>query len=585
MRTIAPVLLKRLHAPTRPKGVVFGRQPSLLARALWLSALLHVWLALSVGLRTGPADPARSGRGGPLVMVLEGWGTAPRGRAETEVPEVLPDGPTGTAATPRHGGVVRPAVEVAADTPGARRQGRWRPQEVRPDPDRAEGDGGGRGEGPAPRPAPALSAQPPAPPVPPPEAPGPEPRRLGGPVTPQRTAPPETAPAVPRLAVPEPSAQVEPQSAKPEVPPPVPAPEPEAVPAVEPVLRVLTPDAPQVRERPLGVERAGGGVAPTLLDAQALAEQLAHMRQRLAVTEAQTAQREAAAQAAASAAAAASATPAASAPTPAVPRWLEAPAEPRPRSAVERLRALSLPPARATALSPPPTLPPEPNEAVSEPEPVLRTLNDPAVTPLRPVLETLRQPRLEALPTARPSPALSPAVPRLETPPEVAPAPVLASPVPSAAPPAVAAPSPAGVPPAPVGGPVPQTPAALAPGGAALSRGDPQPSQDPGPRATAGGPDAGPRVGHDVATAPSAAASAPPPPLNLSLPRSSAAGPRRSPGLLELLPALPPERKNKMEKAVEDAQREDCRKAHQEKGLLALGPMALEALRNKGCKW
>ncbi len=118
-----------------------------------------------------------------------------------------------------------------------------------------------------------------------------------------------------------------------------------------------------------------------------------------------------------------------------------------------------------------------------------------------------------------------------------------------------------------------------------LTRGDPLADPQPGPRASAGSPDAGARVGHDVATAPSAAASAPLRPLNLNLPRGMA-GPRRGgPGLIEVLPGLPERPKTAMEKAVEEAGRDDCRKAHGDKGLLALAPLALETLRGKGCKW
>jgi hypothetical protein len=106
----------------------------------------------------------------------------------------------------------------------------------------------------------------------------------------------------------------------------------------------------------------------------------------------------------------------------------------------------------------------------------------------------------------------------------------------------------------------------------------------PGQRASVGSPDAGVRVGHDVATAPSAAASAPLPPLNLSLPSRSGPTLQRGPGLLQLLPGVP-ERKSKLEKAVDDANREDCRKAHSDKGLLAAGPLVADSLRDKGCKW
>jgi Meckel syndrome type 1 protein len=123
-------------------------------------------------------------------------------------------------------------------------------------------------------------------------------------------------------------------------------------------------------------------------------------------------------------------------------------------------------------------------------------------------------------------------------------------------------------------------PSAAAP----LRRGDPDaPRSETGDRAASGAPDAGVRVGHDVATAPSASASAPPP-LNLSLPRANAASVRRGPGMLELL-AAPPDTKSKLEKALSEAERNDCRRAHADKGLLGALPLALDSARGKGCKW
>lgn len=93
---------------------------------------------------------------------------------------------------------------------------------------------------------------------------------------------------------------------------------------------------------------------------------------------------------------------------------------------------------------------------------------------------------------------------------------------------------------------------------------------------------AGPGVGSE----PGPASSAPAPalrPLNLSLPRGDLAA-RRGPGVLELLPQ-PPERKSKLEKALDGASPEDCRKAYADKGLLAVVPLAVDAVRGKGCQW
>ena len=59
---------------------------------------------------------------------------------------------------------------------------------------------------------------------------------------------------------------------------------------------------------------------------------------------------------------------------------------------------------------------------------------------------------------------------------------------------------------------------------------------------------------------------------------------KRSPGLIELLPT-PPERKSKLEQAVEEATNKDCRKAYSGAGLLAVVPLAVDAARGKGCNW
>ncbi|HEY0954374.1 MAG TPA: hypothetical protein VGE36_06440, partial [Roseateles sp.] len=82
------------------------------------------------------------------------------------------------------------------------------------------------------------------------------------------------------------------------------------------------------------------------------------------------------------------------------------------------------------------------------------------------------------------------------------------------------------------------------------------------------------------ATAASGAARAP---LNLSLPRGDMTA-RRSPGLVELLPP-PPERKSKLEQSIEDSTNKDCRKAYGGLGILAAVPLAVDAVRGKGCKW
>ena len=51
-----------------------------------------------------------------------------------------------------------------------------------------------------------------------------------------------------------------------------------------------------------------------------------------------------------------------------------------------------------------------------------------------------------------------------------------------------------------------------------------------------------------------------------------------------MLPA-PPERKTKLQQVVEAARREDCMTAHGYKGLLAVVPLVVDTMRDKGCKW
>lgn len=99
------------------------------------------------------------------------------------------------------------------------------------------------------------------------------------------------------------------------------------------------------------------------------------------------------------------------------------------------------------------------------------------------------------------------------------------------------------------------------------------------------GPDAGPLRGHDVATPPGPAASAPAP-LNLQLvrPRGGELSGRMAPGALPLLPR-PPERPSKLANDIEKAARRDCRTAHAGMGLLAAVPLAVDALSGAGCKW
>lgn len=216
------------------------------------------------------------------------------------------------------------------------------------------------------------------------------------------------------------------------------------------------------------------------------------------------------------------------------------------------------------------------------------------LAPLAPVEPLPELPPLGAAPPVSvpaPIPAPIPAPAPVELP---TPTPVLAPvPAPAAAPAAspVAAPAPAPAPatrsePAPVA-PAEATPA---PPAAPAAARPPAPERaavaaSPTPKTSLyGTPDAGSRLGHDIATAPSTPASAPQPRLDLSLPRGGLLSSRGSRGMLALMPH-PPERKNKVEEGVETAAKADCRKAYSELGVLAVVPLAIDAARDKGCRW
>ncbi len=100
-----------------------------------------------------------------------------------------------------------------------------------------------------------------------------------------------------------------------------------------------------------------------------------------------------------------------------------------------------------------------------------------------------------------------------------------------------------------------------------------------------GRPDAGPRTGHDRATAPSAAASTPR--LNLDLPRlrGGELSMGASRGVLPVLPR-PAEVKSKLGSEIERAAKPDCKDKYAGMGVLAVVPLAAEALKNdSSCKW
>jgi len=109
------------------------------------------------------------------------------------------------------------------------------------------------------------------------------------------------------------------------------------------------------------------------------------------------------------------------------------------------------------------------------------------------------------------------------------------------------------------------------------------PAASPSP-APGGAPNAGMQQGHDVATPASASPDRKPLNLNLPLARGPMTSSHGSSGILPVVPK-PPDLKSEVEKALEKARREDCRKAYADAGLLAVLPLAADAARDKGCKW
>ena len=97
-------------------------------------------------------------------------------------------------------------------------------------------------------------------------------------------------------------------------------------------------------------------------------------------------------------------------------------------------------------------------------------------------------------------------------------------------------------------------------------------------------PDAGSRIGQDLAGP--AARPAAPPKLNLELvrPRGAELSRHSASGLFPVLPR-PPELKSKLARDIEQAGQTDCRNAYSAMGLAAAVPLLRDALRADGCRW
>lgn len=72
--------------------------------------------------------------------------------------------------------------------------------------------------------------------------------------------------------------------------------------------------------------------------------------------------------------------------------------------------------------------------------------------------------------------------------------------------------------------------------------------------------------------------------LILELPRGGAMAAQGVRGAVQWVPP-PPERKSKLGEALDKAAKTDCREAYQKNGLLAVVPLVVDAVRDKGCQW
>lgn len=504
--------------------------PRHLQRCLLLAVLLHIWLVLVFGNATGTAAPGQGVWGSLTVKLLGRSGGAAGAPPGEPVPEWRDNGAAGDGAQQRQGGQVRPAAPPATET-GAAELGRWNPREVAPEAARTDEP---------------STAAPSTATLDLPE--GFKPIERENLTTPAPRSPPQPTPQptlqpMPSAELPAPVGRLE---ARPEA----------AVTALPAAANLRTParpaDLPALSrelptELPAAVNRLEAVAAPAR---SATLPRPADLRT----------------------APAPAAVPPPSADLPAPVRRLEAPVPAGVAAALPRAAELRAPPAPAGL-----TLP----TATALPAAVQR-LEAPAtggtVAPLA---------RASDL---RPAPAAPAAASTLTGSPDL-PAPVRRLESADSGGGAVAPLQPAGPSrsalPAPTAAPLSELSGALpgevnAPPGP--TRGDPTADPFAAPKASAGSPDAGSRLGADMAVPPSAAASAPRPPLNLSLPRGGDIAARRGPGLIDLLPQ-PPERKSKLEQSIEDATNKDCRKAYSNAGILAAIPLAVDAARGKGCKW
>ncbi len=248
-------------------------------------------------------------------------------------------------------------------------------------------------------------------------------------------------------------------------------------------------------------------------------------------------------------------------------------------------KPLEAPASLPSALSNGPALPATPASPAPSPA-VERTLAAPSARALSDIGAAmpiaLAAPPLTNLPTVQALPRpqaiaprlLAPARPALPELPELAAAEAFVAPTPASVPPLARTPE-------PTIAPLPAAAPGLAPSGLpGTTPALPPAGFNPGAL------DAGSRLGSDVATPPSAAASAPPRlNLQLSRPRGGEISRGRSAGAFPVLPR-PPEIDEKLGRDIARAAKQDCKDAYRGAGLMAVFPLAAQALKaDSGCKW
>jgi len=530
-----------LQAPSRQPP-----DPRLLQRCLLLAVLLHIWLVLVFGNASGSAAPGQGVWGSLTVKLLGRSGSAA-------------DAPPSDSAP---GAAGQPGQARSAEEAGAARLGRSNPQEVPPEAARTEDASDAPPstatlelpEGFKPVERENLNTPPPqATPLPTPAA------DLPAPVG-RLEARPETAvaplPAPANLRTPSRTAEL-PAPPK-ELPSGVnrldetPTPARTATLPRPAELRTPTPQAvtsPTTVELPAAVRRLE---APTDVGVSMALPRAAELR---ALPAPQTVP----------------ATPSVALPAPV--RRLEAPTDSGVSPSLPRAAELRTAAPSSQSSTTPSTALPSAVQRLEAP-----TAEGGAVTPLTRSSE-LRSPAAAAAANSQtlPTQDLPAAVSRLES----ADSGAAVTPLQQTASPRASAAAPAGT--AALNELSGKLPGEVsAPAG--LAKGDPNANPFAAPKASAGSPDAGSRIGPDLPTPPTAAASSPRAPLNLSLPRGDIAA-RRGPGLVDVLPQPPEQRKSKLEQSIEDAANKDCRKAYANTGILAAIPLAIDAARGKGCKW